>query len=86
MVSFTVGSANLYFGVVIMTTEYLEEMKRQVERSAIDQCQPLPDGFSITYNETTEEVKLFLNNEAYANLSNPGDMIISQWDSGKWTN
>jgi hypothetical protein len=67
-----------------MTTEYLENLKRHVEESAIQQHQPLPDSFSITYNETTEEVKLFLNDETYGNLANPGDVIVSQWQNGKW--
>jgi hypothetical protein len=62
----------------------LAHYKEIVEQDFTRQGYPIPDGFAITYNAETQLVKVFLNGESYNNLKEPDDLIMSQWQNGKW--
>lgn len=67
-----------------MTPSKLATVKNHVERSHADEGQEMQDGFCITYSEDTKLIKLFSGEDAYRNLSELSDVIVSKWLNGKW--
>jgi hypothetical protein len=62
----------------------IDKYKSIIERDFNGIGEPIPEGFALTYNEENQLVKAFLDPESYGRLAEPMDVIISQWNDGKW--
>lgn len=62
----------------------LNYCKGQAENIAIEENKEIPEGFTITWNEATQQAGMFVSAKAYADQARPEDKIVSRWKNGKW--
>jgi hypothetical protein len=62
----------------------LNYCKGCAENEVIRTGQEIPDGYTITWNEVTGKVGIFLDSSAYEEKARPEDKIVTRWVNGKW--
>jgi hypothetical protein len=67
-----------------MDRELLDKCKKSVEVSAIIQGQPIPEGFTITYDKFNGKTIFFLNEKVFLDEAGSEDKIVTQWCNGEW--